>query len=584
MSTDAAIAGSETAEGPAREDQPRVPGPAVEAGHSSQPGSWQLWTLACAGSVLLWLAFPPLGWWPLAWLAPAFWIRLVRQPRLPGRRPYLVLYTAGLLHWSLMTHWIRLPHWSAGFGWCAISLYLGVYLPLLVGAARILVHRWRMPTVIAAPVTWAGLELARGYLFTGFSLALLAHSQVEREQLIQLADLAGGYGVSFLIVLVAAAIERILPLHRGGPLCWWPVGVAAAALAVALGYGHWRLGQQGDTNRPRASVALVQGSVDTVFDGDPDRAMRTFRQYWELSRQAVAGRRQVDLVVWPESMFTGDTPRVTFEDGLPSPAEWPADAPPFQEHVANYAGWSEAKCRRVSAELDTAMLVGTESLHLARQGDQRFNSAIFIPRDGDPVVYHKMHPVMFGEYVPLGNVFPWLYQLTPMHGGLTAGTTPVSFVVAGLRFAPCICFENTVPHLLRRQVRQLQAQGGGPDVLVTITNDGWFWGSSLLDLHLACGVFRAVELRRPMLIAANTGFSAWIDGQGRVRRQGPRRATAVVMAAVQADGRNSPYLTIGDVPAALCCLVVGAALGSAALRRRWPQAGGRSRPARKPGR
>ena len=111
----------------------------------------------------------------------------------------------------------------------------------------------------------------------------------------------------------------------------------------------------------------------------------------------------------------------------------------------------------------------------------------------------------------------------------------------GVRICPSICFENTVPHLIRRQVRDLRAQGTPPDLLVTITNDGWFWGSSLLDLHLACGAFRAIETRLPALIAANTGFSAWIDDCGRIRSQGPRRQEGVVVAEVIPTARSSLY-------------------------------------------
>ena len=93
-------------------------------------------------------------------------------------------------------------------------------------------------------------------------------------------------------------------------------------------------------------------------------------------------------------------------------------------------------------------------------------------------------------------------------------------------------------HVIRRQVNALAAEGREPDVLVNLTNDGWFWGSSELDLHLACGVFRAVECRKPLLIAANTGFSAWIDGDGRIREQGPRRARDVIVAEPRLDGRR----------------------------------------------
>jgi apolipoprotein N-acyltransferase len=143
-----------------------------------------------------------------------------------------------------------------------------------------------------------------------------------------------------------------------------------------------------------------------------------------------------------------------------------------------------------------------------------------------------------------------------MPNGLTAGTTPRAFSVGSVRVAPTICFENTVPHLMRRQVQQLQASGQRPDILVTVTNDGWFWGSSLLDVHLACGVMRAIELRRPLLIAANTGFSAWIDPRGSLKAKGPRRAEAVLHADVPvADLPDSVYLRGGDWFAGICLLL-----------------------------
>ena len=104
-------------------------------------------------------------------------------------------------------------------------------------------------------------------------------------------------------------------------------------------------------------------------------------------------------------------------------------------------------------------------------------------------------------------------------------TGPRRSTLGGVRIAPNICYESVLSHVIRRQVNALAAEGREPDMLVNLTNDGWFWGSSELDMHLACGVFRAVECRKPLLIAANTGFSAWIDGDGRILEQGPRRAT-----------------------------------------------------------
>jgi apolipoprotein N-acyltransferase len=132
-----------------------------------------------------------------------------------------------------------------------------------------------------------------------------------------------------------------------------------------------------------------------------------------------------------------------------------------------------------------------------------------------------------------------------------------------MSMAPNICFESTVPHLIRWQIASLKRSGQSPDLLVNVTNDGWFKGSSILDFHLACAVFRAVENRLPALIAANTGFSAFVDGDGRIVQRGPRRSEAVIYAEVRQDGRQSWYQRLGDLPAGACLLfcVVSAVFG-----------------------
>ncbi len=151
-------------------------------------------------------------------------------------------------------------------------------------------------------------------------------------------------------------------------------------------------------------------------------------------------------------------------------------------------------------------------------------------------------------------MFPWLYQLTPLYAGSAPGPGPVAVEVGGVRYAPNICYEDTLPHLIRRQVLQLRAEGNEPDVLVNLTNDGWFWGSSELDLHLAVRVFRAVECRKPLVIAANTGFSAWIDSNGRIVAQGPRRATDVIVAEPAIDRRRAGIWPTAIWAAGLCLL------------------------------
>jgi apolipoprotein N-acyltransferase len=119
-------------------------------------------------------------------------------------------------------------------------------------------------------------------------------------------------------------------------------------------------------------------------------------------------------------------------------------------------------------------------------------------------------------------------------------------------FAPNICYETAIPQVIRRQVSTLEGRNELPDVLVNVTNDAWYWGSSGLDLHLACGVFRAVEARVPLVIAANGGISAWIDHTGRIRAQSPKMQTDTIVADVEPSGLRSLYVRYGDWFAGLC--------------------------------
>jgi apolipoprotein N-acyltransferase len=143
----------------------------------------------------------------------------------------------------------------------------------------------------------------------------------------------------------------------------------------------------------------------------------------------------------------------------------------------------------------------------------------------------------------------------------------VAVTIAGSQVAVNICYETALPEAVRSLVLELASQGGRPDVIVNLTNDGWFWGSSELDMHLTAAIFRAVEVRTPLVIAANTGFSAWIDGSGRLLARGPRRATATLRARVRPDGRTSPWLTWGSLPLGACVAVAAVALLSGWSRR-----------------
>ena len=194
--------------------------------------------------------------------------------------------------------------------------------------------------------------------------------------------------------------------------------------------------------------------------------------------------QDLDLIVWPETMFREPlrsyTPDVRPPEGI---------------------DWTKADLDRAIADLQLAlkymgerykvpMLLGMDTLVYGAAHVDRYNSAVLVSPNGEVEGRcHKMRPIMFGEYIPLGSYFPWLYRLTPLADGLDPGEGPKSLSVGKLRVAPNICFETLLPHFIRGQVSELCAAGDEPDILVNLTNDGWFWGSSELDLHLMCGVF-----------------------------------------------------------------------------------------------
>lgn len=525
-------------------DTRRTKRPADRGGAAPAQSWWQA-TLPVAlyGQVLLWAALPPLDWSLLAWLAPIPWVLIVRRSGLLGKRPYLALWFSSFLFHLAALYWVTLPHWATSFGWLALSGYLALYFPLFIALARVGVHRLGISAIVAAPVVWTGLELARAHLLSGFGMAAIAHTQYRWPAVLQISDTLGSYGVGFLIVLVAACLARMVPLESTRR-AWWPALPLAAALAGVLLYGHWRLNQQ--TTTPGPKVALVQGSIDIDMKYDPSESQRISEQYYGLTRRALREHPNVDLVVWPETMFRGSW--LMFDDDYrpPDDVSWtPEEA----------TAVSRRNVERLVKPLGVPFLLGIDAWHYQSGQTDRFNSALLVDRHGNVVDrYDKCHLVPFGEYVFLADKFPWLYNLTPLGSGSTSGDGPRAMQLDGVRYAPNICYENTIAHLIRGQVAQLRAAGQEPDVLVNLTNDGWFWGSAELDMHLACAVFRAIECRKPFLIAANTGFSAAIDSCGRILAQGPRRATGLIVDRPGIDSRRSPYLMLGDVPAGLCLL------------------------------
>jgi apolipoprotein N-acyltransferase len=541
--------------------------------------------LGLLGSLLLWAALPPLalGW--LGWIAPVPWLLLIQPPQLPGRRPYRSLYLAALAFWLATIHWLRLPHPLVYFGWLALSAYLAVYLPIFVGLSRIGVHRLGLPLWLVAPTVWTGLELARAHVMTGFLMASLAHTQVHWPAVIQIADLGGEYLVDFLIMLVAAGLTQILRFADCGwrimkpnpqseirnPKWNFPaVFPATIAFAATLGYGYWRQTDNAPPeNAPIVRIALIQGNSLADWKLDAEKQRQIMDEYIRLSHEAVAKARTtgdgrpLDLVVWPETMFR--VPLLTFDPSFQLPES-------YTQSKEQLAAAGPESLARLAQILNTPILVGIDRQHFSQPRgtepassptpDPRpltpassYNSAALVDRDGKLIgTYDKFHLVMFGEYVPFARWLPFLNQVTTITGSVEAGKGPMPMILDDVVYSPNICYETVIPHVMRRHAAT-RLGSLPPNILVNLTNDAWYWGSNELEQHLACGVFRAIETRRPLVIAANGGISAWIDAIGSVRAQSPKMRPDVIIADVPANSIGDTwYVLTGDWFAGLCLL------------------------------
>ncbi|QGJ68968.1 Hypothetical protein PBC10988_6330 [Planctomycetales bacterium 10988] len=542
---------------------------------------WRLPLLCILGTLLFWMSFPPLNWGLLAWLAPVPWLLVMSMRSWDSRRPLLWIWFAGGLFWFASLHWLRYPHPATSVGWVMMAAYLGLYLPIWIILCRYMKRRGNVPIVLSAPIVWVGLEWLRAHALTGFAMLMLSHTQADWPWVIQISDVTGAYGVSFVIMLVAATITRVgilvfdpreawfsldpLDLDREESSShslwqWWPLPVTIVVLAACLSYGSFQLSKE--MASPSLEVALIQGNIPQRVKLQEDTSQEVFNEYFALSQQAAFERP--DLIVWPETMYRFGWYQLE-RPNAEAMKTW-EPSPITAEEMQERAEEAEASLLRLARVLRTPLLIGLDRHRGWTPKWKRYNTAVLIdPEEGFLASYDKIHGVMIGEYLPFGETFPVLYELGILSSGISVGSvrqpsfplkrSTIEGTPEGVtRFSVNICFESTVPHLIREQLLYQEAEEGTVDLLINQTNDGWFHGSCELDQHLACAVFRAVEYRKPYVIAANTGLSASINANGIKEWVAPRETSTWSIADVAFDGRGSFYLNYGDWPAFGCFL------------------------------
>ena len=347
------------------------------------------------------------------------------------------------MHWLATIHWLRLPHPATSLGWVCLSAYLAVYLPVFVWSARLLDEaRGGGHWLAAAPISWVACEQLRGSLFGGFTFAMLGHSQWRWTALLQIADIAGAIGLSGIVMLVAVALFQLIRSWRtketGRELV-----LTTSILGACIFYGHWRLATTPDPLVAPLEVLLVQGSIDTELKHDPNAFQEVTQQYDKLTRSGLLESSSLpDLILWPETMWRIGLLEIDPNEQLPASI---VTAILSESELANGIDNDDislqALCRQRLEEerleplaayaksYGTNWLVGVDKQVVtpsAVTGTQYFNCAVLLDAGGRVQdTYAKMKPVLFGEYVPFAETFPWLYRLSPLPVGLTAGRQPL---------------------------------------------------------------------------------------------------------------------------------------------------------------
>jgi len=454
---------------------------------------------------------------PLAWIAfvPLFWA--IDQTR-GWRSALCVGLAAGTVAHLIGFYWLVYTISVFGEFPYAVSVIVFVVYALLQGIQlalfAVLVRTAGFgPLAIFPALFWVGLEFLFPLLFPWH----LANSQISFLWFIQSADLVGPYGASFIIMWFSAALYRSALAHRQGAQgSWWPLAYPALLAVLTVLYGYLRL-QSVDEEMAGArklSLAAIQGNVDIDLKWNPALAQKNLDKH----RALTANLESVPLVIWPESAI-----EFPIAEEL---ATLPPEIVPALKLQRGRLIFGAKSFRRNP-------VTGTI---------QAFNTAFFADAQGNILArYHKQALLAFGEYLPFAKILSLLPGM-PFADGFTPGPGPITFPLArNVRAAPLICYEDLMPELARAFVKETRA-----NLLVNITNDAWYGRSVGPWQHARLAQWRAIETRRSLIRATNTGVTALINAKGEMVRSLPLFTDATMPAEVEILDGETFYVRFGD--------------------------------------
>ena len=484
---------------------------------------------ALLSGILLFLSFPKFGLGFIAWIAfvPLF---IALRNIISLWRALLLGWIAGLTACIGIIYWItyvvvnygHLPFYLGITIMLMLACYLSLYFALF--AAGIVYFRRKVPLYLVAPVLWVCLEYLKSHLFTGFPWENLGYSQFDNIFFIQIADIVGVFGLSYLIILLNTTFFEIITERSKKSFA-----LAASVILLWSGvyaYGIWRIHQidQSLKDAPAMEVSLIQGNINQSIKWNESFQKETINIYEELSLRNPPANG--GLIVWPETAVP-----FNFQD-----------ASDLHRQVTD-----------LSIKTKSWFVFGSMSYAAGSGKTEYYNSAYLLSPKGDiHGKYDKVHLVPYGEYVPLRTIFPFIRSLAAGIGDFAEGKGFYPLNMGERKIGVMICYEGILPEAARMY------KNAAAELLVNITNDAWFGTTSAPYQHLSMSIFRAVETRLYLVRAANTGISAIVAPTGKILAKTEIFKKDEIHGRVKFITLPTFYAKYGDLLVGACfiCLVI----------------------------
>ena len=501
---------------------------------------------AASSGILLFCSFPSVNLFPFAWVA-LIPLLIALEPAENWKTAFSIGYVAGFLFFAGLLLAIALLYPYANIFVTLLGYFLLVgYTALYFAVFSVLTHHLPWQSGILFPVgvatIWVSLEWVRGWLLTGFPWGNVGYSQWNNQAGIQIASIAGVHGVSFVIVFFNAGIASIIRRRHEWRKELIAVIVPCVLAAITLIYGYVVISNKEVAQQQSLKVALVPGNIPQIEKWQSKNIEKIIKKYLNLTQKVAV--KNPDVIVWPETTVRGQV----------LSGEW------IVQVSSNNSSRFQNLFKQTFGEIGgPSMLIGATD---ADALGNIYNRVIAISADGEiQGKYAKMHLVPFGEYVPLADFLPNFVQFYPFEHGKEVELLPIiNDTNSGkdsekIEVGTSLCFESAFPNHFRKFVKR------GADAMGILTNDAWFAGTALPELHLAMAPLRAVENRIAVFRCANGGYTCAIDRFGEISTPlvTPNTAEEFLTTNIAlSDGKMTLYTRYGDWLQILCALLSSA--------------------------